>query len=85
MSNEAHEKGIEAAQEALSLCCKEDMILAIKAYLSASGLVLVPSAPTKDMVDFARQHHEGEAYLPYSLYAAFITSAPNPFESKQDE
>lgn len=37
---------------------------------------LVPAEPTPEMVEAARAHHEGEAYLPYSLYTAMIAAAP---------
>lgn len=36
------------------------------------GFVLAPKEPTPEMVEAARKHHEGEPYLPYSLYKAMI-------------
>lgn len=42
----------------------------------ASGeLVLMPKEPTDEMVKYAREHHEGEYYLPHSLYEAFVKAA----------
>lgn len=38
--------------------------------------VMVPVEPTAEMIKAAREHHEGEAYLPISLYAAMIAAAP---------
>ena len=40
------------------------------------GWRLVPIEPTPKMVEAAREHHEGEAYLPFSLYKAMIAAAP---------
>ena len=41
-----------------------------------AGWKLVPVEPTPKMVEAAREHHEGEAYLPFSLYKAMIAAAP---------
>lgn len=41
-----------------------------------SDYKLVPVEPTQEMVEAARQHHEGEAYLPVSLYKAMLAAAP---------
>lgn len=38
--------------------------------------ILVPMEPTADMVEAARENHEGEPYLPVSLYKAMIAAAP---------
>jgi hypothetical protein len=43
---------------------------------------LVPIIPTSEMVHACRLHHEGENYLPYSLYASMIESAPEYKESE---
>lgn len=37
---------------------------------------LVPLEPTPEMVEAAREHHEGEAYLPVSVYKAMLAAAP---------
>lgn len=37
---------------------------------------LVPAEPTPEMVEAARDQHEGEPYLPVSLYKAMINAAP---------
>lgn len=42
------------------------------------GWQVVPVEPTREMIDAARQHHEGEAYLPFSLYRAMLAAAPKP-------
>lgn len=39
---------------------------------------LVPKMPTREMVDAARNDHEGELYLPNSLYIAMLKHAPQP-------
>src|SRR3990172_3934865 len=38
----------------------------------------VPETPTDEMVKAAGECHEGEAYLPYSLYKAMLAAAPQP-------
>jgi len=40
-----------------------------------NGFVLMPKKPTNEMIKYARELHEGEAYLPYSLYEAFVIVA----------
>lgn len=37
---------------------------------------LVPIIATSEMVHTCRLHHEGDEYLPYSLYASMIEAAP---------
>ena len=39
------------------------------------GYVLVPKEPTEAMILAARQSHEEEAYLPYSVYKSMIEAA----------
>lgn len=85
MSNEAHERGIRAAANAFwdHPACEDgkDAEAAIKAYLDASGLVLVPRDPTQAMLhSLCQPDNAGLA----ATYKAVYTSAPNPFESKQD-
>ena len=38
---------------------------------------LVPVEPTEAMIDAAREAHEGEAYLPVSLYKAMLAESPD--------
>lgn len=63
----------------------EQLEAAIRAYLDARGLVMVPREPTPEMVVAARLDHEGEAYLPYSLYASMLAAAPNPFKDEDND
>lgn len=42
------------------------------------GWRLVPVEPTEEMITAARDSHEGEAYLPVSLYKAMLAAAPAP-------
>jgi 2-polyprenyl-3-methyl-5-hydroxy-6-metoxy-1,4-benzoquinol methylase len=51
---------------------------ALLAQLASAGLRVVPVDATEPMVTNARKHHEGEPYLPASLYRAMIAAAPNP-------
>lgn len=97
MGNEAHDEGIEAVISAFPLGAfdKKDVEAAIKAYLDASDLVLVPREPTKQMLQETSEivtHVYGGDYNGYmdedtagAAYACMISAAPNPFESKQDE
>lgn len=39
------------------------------------GKVVVPVEPTQAMIDAVRSEHEGEPYLPYSLYKSFSKAA----------
>lgn len=39
------------------------------------GLVLMPIKPTETMVMAVAKEHEGDAFLPYSLYDAFVKQA----------
>lgn len=68
--------------EANDVC--EDVTLTdfLRAYIEARGLVLVPKEPTARMVEDAREAHEGEHYLPYSLYTAMLAAAPDPFKDE---
>jgi len=43
---------------------------------------LVPLEPHWSMIDAAIKHHEGEAFLPVSLYKAMIAAAPTPENKK---
>lgn len=50
-------------------------LAAWQAAQSVPGFVLVPVEPTPGMIAAARDHHEGEPYLPRSLYKAMIEKA----------
>lgn len=92
-----HEKAIGAAIMAYHDTTNDpegemDMGKAIKAYLSASGLVLVPREPTDEMM--VEMECAAPALMSFSermkspsflAWKAAIEFAPNPFESKQDE
>lgn len=101
MSNEAHERGIEAAEKVIMDRDGEYAWNfvgdAIKAYLSASGIVLVPREPSPaDIWQAAMRYRHDAGLLPSSdketlmrtahwWHDAWVNSQPNPFESKQDE
>lgn len=92
---EAHEKGIEEAVRVfygdssypLKTEALKDMQEAIQAYLSASGMVLVPSKVSREMdsagydactwniLDPSKKDHQ-------EVYYAMISAAPNPFKDK---
>lgn len=40
-----------------------------------TGFVLMPKKPTDSMIKYAHEHHEGQPYLPYSLYESFVKVA----------
>jgi hypothetical protein len=48
--------------------------------IGAEGWKLVPEEPTLEMIKAAHAHHEGEAWLPHSLYTAMLAAAPSPPE-----
>ena len=39
------------------------------------GYLLVPKKPTRRMIDAAMKDHEGDAFLPYSIYRSFVKAA----------
>lgn len=99
--NEAHEKGIEAAVSVhktgtpyIKKYALEQMESAIKAYLQASGLVLVPREPTMEMELAGGLKCEGlmfEGDPEYTgvifkdmgtVYKTMLNAAPNPFQSQ---
>lgn len=49
--------------------------LAAKAQAVPEGYVLMPIKPTETMVMAVVKEHEGEAFLPYSLYDAYVRQA----------
>ena len=48
---------------------------AAKAQAVPEGFVLMPIKPTKTMVMAVMKEHEGDAFLPYSLYDAYVKQA----------
>ncbi|WP_257220034.1 hypothetical protein [Acinetobacter sp. YH12211] len=48
---------------------------AAKAQAVPEGYVLMPIKPTKTMVMAVAKEHEGDAFLPYSLYDAYVKQA----------
>lgn len=47
----------------------------VKEETKLEGCVVVPVEPTQAMIDAVRSEHEGEPYLPYSLYKSFLKAA----------
>jgi hypothetical protein len=47
----------------------------VKAQAVSEGYVLMPIKPTKTMVMAVAKEHEGDAFLPYSLYDAHVKQA----------
>lgn len=83
------ERGVEdffcELSETGALVSKEavDSFKTFKVYAAApqppqipEGYKIVPIEPTSSMIAAARLHHEGEAYLPVSLYKAMLEAAP---------
>lgn len=48
---------------------------AAKAQAVPEGFVLMPMVPSERMINAVRQCYEGEAFLPYSLYDAYVKQA----------
>lgn len=46
-----------------------------KEHATPEGFVLMPIKPTETMVMAVAKEHEGDAFLPYSLYDAFVKQA----------
>lgn len=42
------------------------------------GWLMVPKELTAEMAEAARKAHEGEFYLPFSIYRAMLAAAPKP-------
>lgn len=63
------------------LCVNEKWILMgaraaqAKAQAVPEGFVLMPIKPTETMVMAVVKEHEGDAFLPYSLYDAYVKQA----------
>ncbi|NGP40980.1 hypothetical protein G4V72_04400 [Acinetobacter sp. GC2] len=51
------------------------MVWREKAQAVPEGYVLMPIKPTKTMVMAVAKEHEGDAFLPYSLYDAYVKQA----------
>lgn len=75
-----HEAGIEAGTDALAAYINGSGVFlevgfekALQAYLSASGMVLVPREMTDEMM---------KSELDKAVYKAYLADAPNPFKSK---
>lgn len=49
--------------------------LKAKQQATPEGFVLMPIKPTETMVMAVAKEHEGEAFLPYSLYDAYVKQA----------
>jgi hypothetical protein len=101
----SHEKGIEAAQDKIydvvsvdygGLSRDSDAALQIvKAYLDASGMVMVPREPTSKMLNAAAKAlSPGKRPTPDFVsvskkhmirYQAMVNAAPNPFTSKSND
>ena len=47
----------------------------VKAQAVPEGYVLMPIKPTETMVMAVVKEHEGDAFLPYSLYDAYVKQA----------
>jgi len=86
-----HEAGIEAASDAY-MDGEPDFYLAdrvseiIQAYLSASGMVLVPRDPTEEMIFSAWDRDTNIPVFGDQFYTAayhdMLEAAPDPFKSK---
>lgn len=55
--------------------CGWHMWLEAKAQAVPEGYVLMPIKPTETMVMAVVKEHEGDAFLPYSLYDAYVKQA----------
>ena len=62
-----------------------DMAAAIRAYIAARGLVMVPREPTEQMWEAGedcgiRMYTGTVTYVPTSVYRAMLFAAPDPFK-----
>src|SRR5690606_8962608 len=55
-----------------------------KAQAVPEGYVLMPIKPTKTMVMAVAKEHEGDAFLPYSLYDAYVKQAMIEAQEQSD-
>ena len=82
-----HKEALEKAMQASigmggSTCIEDDLDVAIRAYLDARGLVMVPKRPTEEMVragNMARMNVIG-GYDGPSPWSAMLAAAPDPFK-----
>ena len=88
MSNEAHEKAIEAADLSYWGCSEDpegerDMAKAIRAYLQASNQVLVPREPTEEMKGAwyrdLNDWFDEKIVDEWHMWNVMIDAAPKPF------
>lgn len=99
----SHEKGIDAASHEYFDCCYGEhgeetyesfAARIVKAYLDASGMVMVPRDPTDSMCNETSEivtHVYGGDYNGYmdehtarAAYACMIAAAPNPFQTPEE-
>lgn len=84
---DAHEKGIEAGIESSGMAgwdhIEERATDFLKAYLSASGMVMVPEVPTEEMrTAWNCSPGNGSSYFFDAYYADMVSAAPKPFKDK---
>jgi hypothetical protein len=92
MTNERHEKALEAAMQGSPVVSRFTIESAISAYLAAMDAVIVPKEPTKEMEIAARirvrpfhdiSEKEWRSKMPGDLfrigYKAMISNVPNHF------
>lgn len=89
----SHEKGIEAAIQAfysLGDSMQDRMKKAIKAYIDASGMVMVPREPTDEMQLVANESMSLAGFFSPpkqvwdSAFKAMIAAATNPFQTPEE-
>lgn len=83
----SHEKGIEAATEVISAehayqLSYDAVSKGIKAYLDASGMVMVPREATDEMMSYAEERiDKAGAYL---NWVGMLARSPNPFQTPEE-
>lgn len=77
----------EALKQAYAVFCSmsmtddlSDMADAIRAYMDARGLVMVPREPTPEMVDLGAREVDWYVHNAGAAYAAMLAAAPDPFK-----
>lgn len=66
-----------------STCIEDDLDVAIRAYVEARGLVLVPYLPTQAMLDEVTAADQSEPFSDMTMsgiYRQMLSAAPDPFE-----
>ncbi|MCA4232746.1 hypothetical protein [Acinetobacter baumannii] len=72
----SHEWGDEQAEAVLKAINEAGfLVVPAKAQAVPEGYVLMPIKPTETMVMAVVKEHEGDAFLPYSLYDAYVKQA----------